>query len=318
MSVAQMEEKSSAQAGARHTYDVVIVGGGPAGLNAGLILGRARRDVLILDSGRPRNGASRALHGFLSRDGFHPMELRAAGRRELGQYPSVVLRENVEVREARRREPTFELELADGETVLARVLLLATGRIDLVPSKPGFRDYYGRGVYHCPYCDGWEHRDQPLVAYGSGESGFDLALDLLVWSSQVTLCTDGPMQLGEEQWTKLRANGVTVVEQNILSLLGNAEGFLSGIAFEGCDPLRCDALFFCSDCLQKSILAKELGCELDETGSVACDGHAATKVPGLYVAGNVRGGVHLAIVAAAEGAEAGIAINNALHEAELK
>lgn len=300
-----------------HLYDVCIVGAGPAGLNAALMLGRCRREVLVLDSGKPRNGASRALHGFLSRDGFHPMALRAEGRRELANYPTVTLREDTEVEEATRRDDGFELGLPGGERIRSRFMLLATGRVDLVPSKPGFRDFYGRGVYHCPYCDGWEHRDQLLVVYGSGERGFDLALELLVWSAKVTLCTDGPDQVTAEQSAQLRANGIAVIEHNVLALQGGEEGLLQSIAFEGREDLRCDALFFCSDCLQKSVLALELGCELDETGSVTCNGHAATQVPGLFVAGNVRGGVHLAIVAAAEGAEAAMAINEALHDLKV-
>lgn len=314
----QREMSSSADATASEVLDVCIIGAGPAGLNAALVLGRCRRRVLVLDSGKPRNGASRALHGFLSRDGTPPLQLRELGRRELEAYPSVVLRENVEVMEAHRREQAFELVLADGERVVARFLLLATGRIDLLPGKPGFRDYYGRGIYHCPYCDGWENRDRALVAYGSGERAYELALGLLVWSRNVTLCTDGPPELTNDQREKLHACEVPVIEHNVLAVRGDESGEARALVFEGRDELRCDAIFFCSDCLQKSLLAKELGCELDESGSVTCDGHAATRVPGLFVAGNVRGGVHLAIVAAAEGAEAGMKINDALHDQYLE
>ncbi|WP_044892119.1 NAD(P)/FAD-dependent oxidoreductase [Opitutus terrae] len=299
-------------------HDVCIVGAGPAGLNAALILGRCRRDVVVIDSGKPRNGASRALHGFLSRDGTPPLELRALGRAELEPYPSVQLRQNTAVVAARRGENRFDLTLADGSTVAARILLLATGRIDLVPEKPGFREYYGLGVFHCPYCDGWEHRDETLVAYSSGETGHDLALDLRVWSRDVVLCTDGPSGLTPAQLRKLALNGVRVIEAPVVGARGGTGGVIASIVFEGHPELSCGAIFFSSDCLQKSPLAEELGCDLDDTGSVRCTGHAATQVPGLYVAGNVRGGVHLAIVAAAEGAEAGMAINNALHEADLK
>jgi thioredoxin reductase len=304
--------------GASEACDVVIIGAGPAGLNAALILGRCRRNAVMLDSGKPRNGASRALHGFLSRDGTPPMELRELGRQQLLNYPSVVVRENTEVVRVAREGKGFRIEIADGSALTAPFLLLATGRIDLVPSKPGFRDFYGHGVFHCVYCDGWEHRDQKLVAYGSGEDACDLALNLLCWSRDVKLCTDGLPELGEDQRAKLRANGVEIFENNILTLRGDSEGRIRAITFEGRDDLPCDALFFCSDCLQKSNLAEELGCQLDESGSVTCDEHAATGVPGLFVAGNVRGGVHLAIVAAAEGAAAGMAINSSLHAQRLK
>ena len=297
--------------------DVCIIGGGPAGLNAALILGRCARNVLVLDSGKPRNGVSRALHGFLTRDGTPPLELRELGRAELAAYPTVELRQNIEVQDLRRQESYFEILTANGQREEAKVVLLATGRIDIVPPKPGFREYYGLGVYHCVYCDGWEHRNEPLIAYGKGDSAFNLALDLLIWSKDVTLCTDSPGGLAEAQLRKLQANRIRVADAVVASVRGNG-GSVAAITFEGREELPCGALFFCSDCIQKSPFAENLGCRLDDSGSVMCDGHAATHVPGLYVAGNVRGGVHLAIVAAAEGAAAAMAINNALHEASLR
>jgi thioredoxin reductase len=298
-------------------HDVCILGAGPAGLNAALILGRCGRDVLVFDSGKPRNGVSRALHGFLSRDGTPPLELRALGRAELDAYPTVHLRQSVEVCDVSRHDRFFKITTTAGEVVEARIVLLATGRIDLIPDQPGFREYYGLGVYHCAYCDGWENRGKPLVAHGAGESGWGLALDLLNWSKNVTLCTDGPNELPDVQRKKLERNGVQVIEHSIEAIRGSG-GSVAAVTFRGREELPCHAVFFCAECVQKSPFAETLGCQLDESGSVICQGHAATNVPGLYVAGNVRGGVHLAIVAAAEGAAAGMAINSALHEADLR
>lgn len=299
-------------------YDVCIVGGGPAGLSAALVLGRCRRKVLVIDSGKPRNGASRALHGFLSRDGTSPLDLRALGREQLRTYRTVELRQDVVVTSVERQENHFVLTTSDGRRPSGCVLLLATGREDLIPTKTGFREYYGRGVYHCPLCDGWEHRDEPLVVYGNGESGFDLGLTLLIWSRQVTVCTDGPAAFSSAQADQLRANGVGWVEDEVRELRGDANAMVSAVVFADGRELACKAVFFCSDCRQRSRIPEKLGCRLDEEGSVLCNGHAATNVPGLYVAGNVRGGIHLAIVAAAEGAEAAIAINRALQEPSLK
>lgn len=298
-------------------YDVAIIGAGPAGLSAALVLGRCGRRVLVFDSGKPRNAHSRALHAYLTRDGTHPIELRALGRQQLSAYPSIELRD-IEVRTIYRRENHFEVVPMEAATARARIVLLATGRIDHVPDKPGFATFYGHGVYHCPYCDGWENRGQPLVIHGHGENAFHEALLLLVWSRDVTLCSDGPSHFTPAQADKLRANGIRVIESEILELRGDDEGLLATVAFRDRDPLPCRAVFFCSDCEQKSELPENLGCELDAEGSVKCNGHAATNVPGLYVAGNVRGGIHLAIVAAAEGAEAAIAINRALHAADLR
>lgn len=298
--------------------DVAIVGAGPAGLSAALVLGRCGRRVVVFDSDKPRNAAARALHAFITRDGTPPLELRRLAREELARYPSVELRAPIEVTDIRRGENQFELLTADSQRTTARILLLASGRIDLVPTTRGFREFYGRGVYHCPYCDGWENRDRALVAYGSDLSAFNIALELLIWSRHVTLCTDGPAAFSDTQREKLRANGVALVESAVTELRGPPGGFVEAIAFADRAPLACDAVFFCSDCIQKSPFAENLGCRLDANGSVLCNGHAATSVPGLYVAGNVRGGIHLAIVAAAEGAEAAIAINDALHDHDLK
>jgi thioredoxin reductase len=195
-------------------------------------------------------------------------------------------------------------------------LLLATGRLDVVPCKPGFRTFYGRGVYHCPFCDGWEHRDQQLGVYGKGVMAAELALELLTWSSNVTIYSDGRPVWSEEESTRLKSAGIRVVNSIIRELAGGET--LQSICFDAWDPAPCDALFFCEDCPQKSSLPEKLGCSFDVEGAVRCEGFAAAGVSGLYVAGNVRGGVHLAIIAAAEGAEAALVINEALAEAGMR
>ncbi len=298
-------------------YDVIVVGGGPAGLNAALILGRCRRAVLVLDSGQPRNAPSRGLHGYLSRDGIHPMKLRELGRAELARYETVAFRD-ARVASAKRTHPGFRVRTSDGETMDTRMLLLATGRDDLLPQRPGFLELYGRGVYHCPICDGWEHRDQPMVAYGRGDAVAEVALELLTWSDHVTLCSDGPAQISGQWLEKLRATGIEIRQDELVKLESESDGFLSELQFVGAGRLACRALFFVSDCPQKSNLPESLGCSFADSGGVACDDHAATNVPGLFVAGNVRCGLHLAIMAAAEGAEAGVAINDALIAADLR
>ena len=290
--------------------DVAIVGAGPAGLSAALILGRCRRRVLVVDANQPRNFASRALHGYLTRDGVHPMELRRLGRAELLAYPSVQVREET----ARWVDSGaggrgFRLGVGAEQVVAARSLLLATGRIDVLPDRPGFRELYGRGVYHCPICDGFENRDRSLVAYGQGRSAYDLAEVLLTWSRDVWLCTDGPSGLDEPTLYQASKYGIRLVENRLARLVANESGELGHVDFADRPPLPCGALFFDADTPQKSSLPERLGCAFDDSGAVRCDGQAATGRPGLFVAGNVRCGVHLAITAAAEGAEAGIAIN---------
>lgn len=294
--------------------DVCIVGAGPAGLSAALILGRCRRRVVVFDSGRPRNAASRGLHGFLTRDGTPPEKLRALAREELARYPSVRLFDRAVTAVARDGD-AFRVRLDDGSEVAARAVLLATGREDVVPAVRGFRELYGRGVYHCPICDGWEHRDQPLAAYGRGDDACDLALELLVWSRDVMLCVHDEYGVTSEQRALLAANDIAAITTPVRELRAGADGTLAEIAFSDGTARPCRALFFVTDTPQKSTLPAALGCRFGESGGVVCDDHAATGVPGLFVAGNVRCGLHLAVTAAAEGAEAAVAINDLLCDA---
>ncbi|MDF3057453.1 MAG: FAD-dependent pyridine nucleotide-disulfide oxidoreductase [Rariglobus sp.] len=290
-------------------HDVIIIGAGPAGLSAALLLARCRRTVFLFDSNKPRNGLSQGLHGYLTRDGVGPFELRALGRADLARYPCMTLHEDT-VTDVRRAAGMFEVTAESGRKERSRLLLLATGRVDSVPDRPGFQEYFGRGVYHCPYCDGWEHRGQPLAVYGGGRRVIGFARDLLTWSDQVTICCDGP-----PEWTggesRAAGLGIRVITRRLLRLEGGAEG-LTHIRFETGDPLPCGALFFNGECPQRSSLPERLGCQFDQDSSVLCNQHAAANVPGLYIAGNVRGGRHLAITAAAEGAEAAVAINEVL------
>lgn len=295
--------------------DAVIIGAGPAGLNAALILGRCRRDVLVLDSGKPRNAASRALHGFLTRDGAPPLQLRAWGRAEIARYATVEFRDVPVTGVERGSEGGFAVRLADHTLEHARLLLLATGRVDLMPEVEGFREFYGAGVHHCPYCDGWEHRDQAIAVYGRDDAAASLALTLLTWSRDVTVCTDGAPEWRPEQGEACERNGVRVIPNRVRAAEG--QGALERLTFADREPLPCRAVFFSSDCPQRSTLPERLGCDFDDDGNVRCQGNAATNVPGLFVAGNVRGGIHLAIMAAAEGAEAGVAMNRALLDMEI-
>src|SRR6266498_3355554 len=201
--------------------DVVIVGGGPAGLSAALILGRARRNVLLCDSGQPRNAGVHAMHGFLSRDGTDPAALRQAGRDQLRAYPTVRLRA-VAVQAVTRDTDQFTVSLTDRTTEQARHLLLATGVIDELPPIPGLAELWGHGVFNCPYCDGWEVRDQPLTVLASDPRNLQLALQLTRWSPDVLLCSNGPADLDDDAERLLAAHKVQLREEPIARLAGHA------------------------------------------------------------------------------------------------
>jgi thioredoxin reductase len=290
--------------------DVIVVGAGPAGLSAALVLGRCRRRVLVIDAGRPRNAGSRALHGFLTRDGIDPQELLRLGREQLRPYETVTLQHG-EVRSARTLDEHFELSLDDGVPLRTRKLILATGVIDELPTLPDLERYYGRGVFHCPYCDGWEQRAQPLVAYGRGSTALQLALELTVWSDHVVLCSNGPAELDDDQRKRLSGHGIPVHEESIESLGGN-DGTLDHVRLAGNRRLLCRGLFFTPRWRQHSALPEQLGCRLTAKGAVETGAHECTNVPGLYVAGDASAEGVFAIGAAAEGAQAAVAVNMAL------
>jgi thioredoxin reductase len=296
-------------------FDLIVVGAGPAGLSAALILGRCRRRVLVCDAGRPRNAASRALHGFLTRDGTDPAELRRLGREQLRPYPGVELRD-AGVADARRVGGRFEVTLAGGDRLRCRKLLLATGVVDEVPAVEGIEPLYGRSVFHCPYCDGWEVRDRPLAAYGRGRVGRGLALELTAWSRDIVLCTDGPPELSPRAADRLARNGIAVRQERIARLEG-ADGLLERIVFADGPPLARRALFFNTGQRQGSGLPAKLGCTFTPRGAVQTGAYEATNVPGLYVAGDASRRVQLAVVAASEGAKAAFAINTALLREDL-
>lgn len=298
-------------------YDAIIVGGGPAGLNAALVLGRCRRKVLLCDEGRPRNSVSRGVNGFITRENILPHDLRRIAHEELKEYPTVEIREGVTVDDVNFLEGGgFEAIMEDGSRVQSRKMLLATGVEDTLPDIPGFRELYGHGVYNCPYCDGWEERERPIAVYGPADKGRRFALQMKTWSDSIVLCTDGPATLDAEDRARLDRHGITIREERIIRLEGDDER-LRFVHFENGDSLAREALFFITGAKPNCGIATKLGCELTEKGVVRTVGNEETNVPGLFVAGDASQRVQFAVVAAAEGALAAFEINTELCEEDF-
>jgi thioredoxin reductase len=300
-------------------YHVVVVGGGAAGLGAALVLGRSRRRTLVLDAGEPRNAPSSGVHGFFSRDGIPPEELLKIGREQLEPYPSVEVR-SARVTGTSGENDDFEVILDDGAVVGARKLLLATGVVDELPDKPGFEELWGRGVYHCPYCHGWEVRDRPLAVLNPGEGAAERAAFIRNWSRDIVLLTDGPANLNEEGRRTLRALDIPVREGRISHLEGDpsrAAGGLRRIHFEDGSSLEREGLFYVPPQRQGSELAEMLGCEIVAMGQAPAGVKSdpttrETTVAGVYVAGDAGNAVQSALLAAASGANAAFFVNHSL------
>jgi thioredoxin reductase len=294
---------SGTQSGA---WDCIVVGAGPAGLNAALVLGRARRRVVVLDNAEPRNYATHEMHGVLGHDGLDPADLRARGREELANYGVEVL--SAEVQGAEVLGGRVRLSTADGAHV-TRTVLLATGMLDQLPDIPGFTGVWGTSAHTCPYCDGFEHRDERLALLASGTRGEHLAVLLRQWSADVVLFTNGPHGLTVDELARTQALGIPMIQTPIVALEGDDDGRLRRIRLDNGDTVDRDALFFYIGWRLRNDIARTLGCQLREDGSIAVDSQQATTVDGVYAAGNCADPRALVPTAAGSGVTAAVAIN---------
>src|SRR4051795_4787950 len=262
-------------------FDAVIVGGGPAGLSAALVLGRARKRVLVLDNDRPANAVSPGVGGLLGHDRVKPADLRRSGRRQLEEHASVEFR-HCAVEDVQRTGDVFVVRPTDGPAVRAHAIVLAHGLRYDPPPLPGIEALWGRSVFHCAFCDGWEVRDRPLAFHGSGPAAVRSALVLASWSNDVVLCTDGAPDPGGEV---LAAAGVRVRREPIARLAGH-DGSLEQIEFSDGPRERREALFVNTRRDQPNGLAAALGCELTGAGTIVADADGRTTVPGVFAAGD--------------------------------
>jgi thioredoxin reductase len=288
-------------------FDVLVVGAGPAGLNAALVLGRMRRRVLVLDTDAPAHAVSKGVHGFLAQDGTPPGELRRLGREQLGPYTTVELR--VAAARSARRLPGagFELELADGSLVAGRRLVLAHGMRYGLPDLDGAASLWGTRVFHCPYCHGWEVRDRPLAVYASGERAVHQALLLASLSDDVVLLAGAGPALSPEELGHLGAAGIGVRDGEVHRVEEDGDGVR--VVFRDGPPLARHALFIQPQLSLASDLAASLGADMTDAGSVGVDPTGQTSIPGLYAAGDAGAAVQSVAVAAGSGARAAYTIN---------
>ena len=297
-------------------WECVIVGGGAAGLSAALVLGRARRRTLLIDAGGQSNRAAHGIGGLLGFDGVPPAELYARGRRELERYPSVEVRDG-EVRAAAAGDG-ITLDLADGAGVHIRRLLLATGMRYDYPDLPGLAPLWGRSVFHCPFCHGWEVRDQPLAVLAQGERAVHMATLLRGWSDDVVLLTGGPADLSDDDRARLDIAGIPIDERKVREL-DSAAGELHAVVFDDGARLPRSALLVAAELRQRSGLAAQLGVKLVATGPVSpeavdVDPLYRTSVPGVFAAGDVCAQMPQIAAAVAAGSAAAVSVMASITE----
>lgn len=291
-------------------YDCIIIGGGPAGLNAAVVLGRSLRKVLLFDTEQYRNRKSHGMHNYLTRDHILPSDFIALCQKELNKYNVQKIAKKI-ISGKRNEEGVFEVRDENQSKYYAKKLLVATGLNDNLPTTTGFEDCYGKSVFHCPYCDGWEVRGKNIGVYARNKEGWELALSLKGWSPHVCLYTDGKNKVKPDQKEFLTANDIEVINWPITELK-HKKGQITDILFSNGEQRKCDALFFVNGFTQQCNIAEAFGCDVSKKGVILTNRFQQTNVPGLYVAGDASKDMHFVVVAAAEGAKAGVTINKEL------
>lgn len=298
-------------------FDAIVVGGGPAGLSAALSLGRSRRRVLLAADGPTRNAPASAAHNVFTRDGTPPAELVRIGREQLVPY-DVTIREERAV-DSERIDGGFAVTFKGGDRVETRGIVVATGVRDVLPEVPGLSELWGSGVFHCPYCLGWEVAGRPLAVYARDlDAARTLHLCLLIrgWSDDIILFTDGPADLSPDDLARVERNGVVVRQERIERVLGT-DGQLESVVLEGGVVIPRGGMIISPKQEHRSDLPQRLGCSLTADGRIEAEPGGRTAVPGVFVAGDIAPGMQSVAAAMAGGTLAGAMLNHHLLEEEF-
>lgn len=287
-------------------YEIIIIGGSSAGLSAALTLGRSLRRVLVIDDGLPANRFSRASHGFLTQDGTTPQALLAQARLQIAQYPTVEFAQETVL--SVQSAPTGFDVVTGSRRIGARKLLLATGLHDELPLITGVREAWGHGVFHCPYCDGYEVNFQPLGVYGTTEHALHQVKMLVQWTNDLTVYTDGVLDLTDVPLVQLMHYGVRFVETPVVAVRSGADGLEAVVLADG-EERACRGLFIRPESRQRTTFPADLGCVMDEFGLVAIDTMGRTSVKGVYAAGDLSNPRRSVALAVAQGVSAAHGLN---------
>lgn len=293
--------------------DCAVIGGGPAGLNATLVLGRSRRKTILFDDNKPRNIVTSESHGFITRDGIHPQELKRIAKEELSKYPDVSI-EKQRVHRINKENNLFQVETENGEVYSAKKIILATGFKEVLPDIQGVREFYGKSLFSCPFCDGWELRDRPLAVIAEDQRAFHMAKLVSNWTNDLIIFTNGSKVLSLEEEELLKSRGISINEKKITAFIGE-EGMLEKIQLEDDTAVLREGGFIAAEWKQAASFESSLEYALNEHGGIETDSWQRTKTEGVFACGDTRiAGPSQLIIAAGEGSMAAMAVNAALIE----
>jgi len=294
-------------------FDCAVLGAGPSGLSASLILGRSRRSVALFDNGTNRNSVTQETHGFLTRDGVKPAELRNLGLTELEKYPSVhIYKETVLQVTQQKGDQLFKISTSQAREYFAEKVIIATGIQEIYPQIPEVSTYYGKSLFSCPYCDGWELRDQPLIAIAEDEeTAFHMGKLLHNWSKDLIVATNGH-KVSSKIESDLKKKGISIMTDPIVKLDGE-KGYLKKVVFASGVEINRTGGFIVPSFYRPNQFAESLGCDIQENGEIVTDDFNRTSNKSIYVAGEITQSAPSSLmISAAEGNKAGIAVNTDL------
>ena len=296
-------------------FDVIIIGGGPAGLNAAVVLGRCNRSVLLFDHAQQRNRYSHGMHNYLSRDGVAPSAFLDQARKEVKKYGVTIVDKEV-IHANKMNKKSFEIITKGRNKYHSKKLILATGLSDILPAFPEAKSFYGKSMHHCPYCDGWEYTDKKLAVYSKSKAGIDLAITLSRWTKDITIFSDGEKYGTKNDRELLARLNIEMVMTPVKKLEGK-NGKIKYIVLENENQYKCDGLFFSNGYEVQCDLVESLGCNTGKNNVALTNKSQQTNIYGLYVAGDASRDMHFVVVAAAEGAKAAVYINKELTKEEI-
>ncbi|MGP4038525.1 NAD(P)/FAD-dependent oxidoreductase [Gracilibacillus sp. D59] len=281
--------------------DCVIIGGGPSGLNAALVLARAKKNIMLFDEDKPRNAVTHESHGFITRDGIKPSEFKRVAKQDLMKYSNLSI-ENQRVSDIKKENRSFIIQTGNRQSYRSRKVILATGLKDVLPDIAGIHDFYGTSLFVCPFCDGWELRDRRLVVIAENDRAMHLTKMVSNWSSNLVVCTNGKNIFSQEEVELLTKKNIKIMVDEIDSLQGE-NGHLQKVQFKNGKEIEREGGFVAGELKQASFLAETLGCAKNKMGGIETDNLGRTNIEGIYASGDTTFALPQLIVAASEGSK---------------